>query len=483
MKKIRLIAALLVAATSLGLVACAGDSTTSTDTSVDTTVADTTVETEPERVSGLPDTDWEGRAITFATRSSDYGGWETFEIFTEAENGEPINDSVYARNSAVEDKYNIVVAEKKMADMANNITKLVQAGDASFDAIIASGSQTTLLMNSKLLLDLYGIENLNLENEWWDQQANHDFSVGGKLYMTVGDIMISDKDGSWVYTFNKNLADNYNIEYPYELARNGQWTYDKFYDMAKIVSADLDGDGEMNPEYDQYGIGTESYDTYAAFFYSGARIFDLVDGYPQLVLNTERNITAFMDYMDIVNDKSVYYSFTSNALDRPMFEEGRSLFRGTTMLSIRKYYREVEHDFGIVVAPKYDEAQENYAHIVSIGSSSSTLSVPMTTPDTAFTGFVIEALGFASTDTLLDAYLNTAFNGKYLRDEESIEMLQLCIGSRVYDLSIIQTNWGGWFSYLWGLCPGDTADLASMYASNEASVKKQLEEAYASFKE
>ncbi len=481
--KLRILAALLTVATSLGLIACASDSGTSNDTSADTASTETTAAVETERTSGLPDKDWGGRTITFAARDSSYGDWETFEIYTDVETGEPINDAVFARNSAVEERYNLKVAENKMKkEMAPEIQKYIQAGDNVFDAIIASGRDTTTLANTKLLLDLYSVENLNIENEWWDQNANRDFAVGDKCFMTVGDLMISDKDGSWVYTFNKKMIEDFNLESPYDLVRNNEWTYDKFRDVAKVATADLDGDGTLTGEVDQYGIATETYDIFAAFFYSGARIFDNVSGYPELVFNNERSITAYMDYFDIINDADVYYGNADNSIKTKMFKEGRSLFRGTTMNAIRFMYRDIEHDFGIVVAPKYEESQDSYHHIVSIGGSASTFSIPITTPDPAFTGFAVEALCFASTDTLLHEYLNTAFNGKYLRDEDSVEMLQLCIDTRVYDLSVIQSGWGNWVSHMMAFKQGETPDLVSYYASVEASINAQIEEVYGQFK-
>ena len=335
-----------------------------------------------------------------------------------------------------------------------------------------------------LLVDLHSIPNLDISNEWWDQNAAKDFSIGSKLYITVGDILISDKDGGWIYTFNKDMADDFNIEYPYQMAKDGTWTYDRFYDMAKQVNADLNGDGQMSGAADRFGIATEAYDTYAAFFYSGGRIFSNKNnlGYPEYTINDEYSVSAFDKYYTIVSDTSTYYKGDSGSVsDATVFQEGRALFRGTTFNNIRLHYRDLEFDFGLVVAPKYNEAQENYGHVVSIGTSASVVCVPQTSADLDFTGFMLEAICFESTETLIDAYINVAFNSKYVRDEESIEMIKMNIASRVFDFSIIYTNWGECFIKLYRVNAVTAPNIASLYASTQESVETQIQNTFANF--
>lgn len=480
----KLLASLLLGSMMLGFAACGGGDDTVKPADDTTTAA----ETEPvfEGHPDLKDVNYDGRTFTFITRSSKYGGWETFDIFAEAENGEPLNDSVYLRNSIVEERYGIRIAENKQDKIIETVPQLIQAGDASYDAIIAPGNNGMSFSNSKLLVDLNSIDTLNLENEWWDANAVRDFSIAGKLYLTVGDMTFSDKDGSWVYTFNKKIADQFNIEYPYEMAKNGTWTYDKFYDMAKQVAADLNGDGQMIWRDDRFGIATEAYDTYAAFFYAGGRMFstDNEDNYPEYVLGNQRNFDAFDKYYTIVQDRNVYhkgFSVDGGMSDRILFLEGRALFRGTTLNNIRYAYRDMEDDFGLVVAPKYDEAQESYGHIVSIGSSSSVICVPQTSPDLEFTGNALEALCYESTDTVRDTYLNKAFNGKYLRDEDSIEMLSMCLDSRVYNLSIIYTTWGDWFMTFYNISYNSAPNFSSRYASTIESVEALIDQTFESY--
>ena len=58
---------------------------------------------------------------------------------------------------------------------------------------------------------------------------------------------------------------------------------------------------------------------------------------------------------------------------------------------------------------------------------------------------MVEALAAESMYTLTPAYYDIALERKYMRDEESREMLDIILSSRIVDLDII-FNWGGSYS-------------------------------------
>ena len=70
------------------------------------------------------------------------------------------------------------------------------------------------------------------------------------------------------------------------------------------------------------------------------------------------------------------------------------------------------------------------------------LCVPMTTSDPERTGIVLEAMAAESMYTVTPAYYDVALKGKYARDEESLDMLDIILESRCYDL--------GWFYAIGG---------------------------------
>ncbi|MBQ9819646.1 MAG: hypothetical protein IJM60_05135, partial [Bacteroidales bacterium] len=118
-------------------------------------------------------------------------------------------------------------------------------------------------------------------------------------------------------------------------------------------------------------------------------------------------------------------------LTTKMFEENRGLFWITNLQMVIRL-REMETDFGIAPCPKYDEAQENYRNVVWFVGSYAT--IPVSVADPGESGFILEALAAKSREILRPAYYEVALSLKYLRDEESITMLDLVIDNRAYEL-------------------------------------------------
>lgn len=68
------------------------------------------------------------------------------------------------------------------------------------------------------------------------------------MFFTTGEITVSDNDAAFVILFNKELHEAYNLEDPYQLVYDGKWTMDKFAELCKTVTEDLNQDGLMNPK-------------------------------------------------------------------------------------------------------------------------------------------------------------------------------------------------------------------------------------------
>jgi len=81
---------------------------------------------------------------------------------------------------------------------------------------------------------------------------------------------------------------------------------------------------------------------------------------------------------------------------------------------------------------------------------------------------ILEALAAESMNTLKPAYYDLSLKGKYVRDEESEEMLDLIFQSRIYDL--------GWL-YLIGDYGGNMLDMLRNYRSDFTSMYERQEPA------
>ena len=116
----------------------------------------------------------------------------------------------------------------------------------------------------------------------------------------------------------------------------------------------------------------------------------------------------------------------------------------------------MESNFGIVPIPKYDENQENYHSLVN-PFTGVLLGVPKSADDLERVSIILEALAAESKYTLQPAYYDVVLQRKYVRDDESSEMLDIIFGSRVYDI-------GGFYSF--GNITVDFNTLVSKYDTN-----------------
>jgi hypothetical protein len=100
-------------------------------------------------------------------------------------------------------------------------------------------------------------------------------------------------------------------------------------------------------------------------------------------------------------------------------------------------------DFGILPHPKFDESQPDYLNAAA--DSVPVVGIPVTNPDPEKAGAFIDVLTALSVDTVTPAYYTISLEGKFTRDEDSIEMLDIIREGRIYDFAVIY-NWGKFYS-------------------------------------
>ena len=495
MNKNHLIAAALLLTTVLGTAACgsADDSgTVVTDAAVATTAA--VQETEPVETrmyDGVPDKDYGGKTFDILTAGNWNNEWtEIYDFQAEEENGEPINDAVFKRNVAIEERFNVDIVEINNMGTdkggtgkgAKFIEKSVMASDFAYDASQMGAYDVSTLSYNNYLLDLASeVPNLDLTKPWWDQKANTDLAMKGKMFYTTGDISTIDNDCTFCILFNKNLLNTYDMEDPYQLVRDGKWTLDKFMEMASQVSQDLNGDSKYD-ENDLYGFCIWQDSMMGMVNAAGEKFCTINEnGELALSLNTERTVDMITRYMELAFDRTLSFSiFHSGDLIETMFANDQVLFYSRYLCIIKKY-RNMDTDFGLLPYPKYDEAQQLYYQTVA-PYGCSFICVPAVVEDVEMTGSVLEAMACESMYTVTPAYYDITLEGKQLRDDESSEMLDIILGNRVFDLGQFYQV-GGYNEEIMNLFRNNKKDFLSMYEKHLKKAEKQLTKINTSFAE
>lgn len=420
------------------LVAC-GDKTPDSTTASSGDTEQTTVVTE--EALGVPETaDYGGEAFNILSAGS--VAYNDFNF--DEESSLALDNAQYKRKRLVEEKYKVEISEViKQAYSSGGgpgfmqINTDVSAGDCNYDLALIAGYDVSVLAYSGLLYDLNSMPGIDLTKSWWDQKANESLAVNGVMFFTTGEITCSDNNAAFVILFNKGLLKDYELENPYTLVYDGAWTMDKFAELCKTVTEDLDQNGTMDKN-DRFGLLVWDDSVVGIVNAAGQRCCTInEDGNIELTLYNETTVSALEKYFSIAYDTQYAYTYqrVSGYNEQELWSGNHGLF-WTTWLGIVPRYREMENDFGILPYPKLTEAQTDYYSCLAPWNSQF-VCVPVIQEDIDRTGVLLEALGYYGQKTVLPAYYDVNLVGQSSRDEESEAMLDIIFGNVVYDIGYI----------------------------------------------
>ena len=477
MKK-RIPALLLVALMMTQFAACSeapADEGTASGSEVSTPAAEEAAAAETTEEDVL-------NALLAEVPGGDYGGYEFTMLNNESNfaytlmsaeelTGEGINDAIYNRNVAVAEKLNIAIKENMVtySQVTTDMNTCIAAGDDTYSCFWNESQFVAPFAINGQLLNVYDLTAINLENPWWNDKALADVQVGDYQYFLVGDLHLMFKESFWMCGFNKNIIDENALGDPYELVREGAWTLDQMKTYMETAAMDLDGNGTMDGA-DRFGVTCYSGCVGAFVLGAGETFIERgEDGTPMLITPDDRFFAVYEKIVSAMFDPANTYvcmdGKTQNIAQyengwHGVFSSGHALFYLEPIGSLKKL-RDMDAEFGIVPFPKYEEAQEEY--VTYIAGYAAFCGIPVTTSDMQRTGVILENLCAYSYGDLRQAYVDTTLNFKYIRDQESAEMLNLILDSGRFSLTDI----------LAVTTPVDT------YASNATSAKMELASTYA----
>ncbi len=457
----------------------AGGVTASADNgSVD---AGDTAETEFTRAmvkDDLPDDlDFGGQSQLVLARTK---AWFTGEMYVEELNGETLNDAVYNRDITVENRLNVVIDYSLVDDTNGVVNKNVTAGADEVAIHVGSAVDTVQYGVNGNYYNLLGEHPiyLNLSQPWWSQYYTQQESVMGKAFFATGDLFTSLIKLSFVTYANMKLVNDYQLESPYELVRSGQWTFDKEMEMASLVHEDKNGNG-VRDKADSYGMtlaGMIGLDVYWSAFDLTICEKDQND-VPSFSVDEEKMSAVLEKLYSYYIDCEYCWCPPNPDSDKEqdevaqMLAEDRILFTPLRIMHTDQI-RDMESPYGLIPLPKWNEEQSNYYTFVhdqySIGG------IPVSVQDPAMTSAVMEAMAAESYRYVTPAYYDVVLNGKYLRDADSSEMLELAMAGVKIDFGWIHT-------YSLGSCSQGLLReiLYNSKSSNFSSVYKSKQKAFA----
>ena len=467
-------------------ISCSNDTpAVTTDPGNATVTTEAPVATDPPVTTAYPDIpadldyDQYEFKIFVNVHSTDYSDFDL-----ENPGYDVVNEAAFKRNTTVEEILKIVITADFVSGSAFaggpgevQMRKDYVAADSSYDLCAIGAWQGPGVAQNRYAVNLFDVPYIDLTQPWWDQRANSDLGIGGKMYFTTGDIGLKDNLATHCILFSKTVAEEAGINNIYDLVLQRKWTWDKFEEYTRMVSEDLNGDDVMDYS-DKFGLLCWN-DAFQSSFGAARTGIGMVNdnGELELTLYSDRNLNLANRICDLMFDKTVSLNhinqkdMTSSQIITTMFPNSQALFL-TTLFNNLVLLRDSDMDFGIIPLPMYDEAQGEYGGYVG-PTYSSFWAIEAYVEDLERTGIVTELLACESMKTLTPAYYEYTLKGRDVRDDESIECLEIIFANRSYDPGILYEI-GSYTGKLTSMMKSNVNTFQNIYKAAERAAGVQI---------
>jgi len=407
-----------------------GDSDDSNKVTVDKEVVD-----EP-----VPHYDWGGRIFTILSTQNPYE--PNFELVGEI-GGERVGESVFYRNTWIEEYYNVKIEQVGEANdkPVELLEKTVQAGDNAYDLAFLVRNNMSTAIKSGYMTDLNGVSYLDFSHDWYNSNTIDSMKISGRLFHMVSDFSLVDKARTNVLFLNRDKAEENQLPDIIQMVRDGQWTIEQMIAFAK--ANDSDGNGSMEL-YDQWGLTCGGKEAAVAFWNAlGNEVVSIDEnGNWTVEVANEHSVDSITELRKLFNDGVSFvgdkFGSYEDALDT--FIGSRTLFMSSTLSTIEDIGANAEFSFTALPFPKYDAEQSQY-YTTNDNTYCATFGIPTCAADVEFSGFMVEVLSWQSSTTTYPEYYEVVCKVKKSYDMVCAEMIDLVFEGLIFDFGLMYGNY------------------------------------------
>ncbi len=475
----RILAALLLAAMTFGTLSCGGTSDPQ-DSDTQPSSGDDSTSAGAEEGYVYPELDMGGDTFTILNATTTWGFYSTLDL--ETSTGDKLDDAVYDRNRDLEERYKfkMEIADEDINEGYTKYQNAILANEEAYDVGFVPAFRLGSFISDEALYNLLDYPEFQLEQDYWDHSVTDTALIGSgdKLYFASTDFSLFGFDGTLCVYFNENKLNDLQLDTPYDMVRDGSWTLDKISEYMK-AGANLNGDSSFSWDKTANATyGMVSWAAAAGSFIIGSGESYIVkdeDNIPTLGIENNRFYDVADKVAGIFSKEGEFLAQNGANEDHyeTIFQNGRALFLTAEIKAMSKY-RNMDDNFGIVPIPKYEESQDGYHSFRT--SYALMMTVPVTNTKPAETGIIMDALTYMTAEDVLPVYYEVNLSQKGLRNEDSIEMLDIIRDSRCFDIGEVF----GWTVDLKNTIDSSltsgTGDLASTVAQYKSAVTKSIED-------
>lgn len=359
--------------------------------------------------------------------------------------------NIYTRNQKVKNNMNcdiVEVVDETVTEYQMNrlLSDSILSGNAqsSYDAAFMPMYHAGTMVPSKYYQCLNDISTLHLDQTYWDSAMLSSTSVGGKNYFATGDVHMMAFESMWCLFFNKNMMEDKDMAYPYQLVDEGKWTFEEFSKYCK-KAMNLNGDKAFSKESENAIFGCVSFDSIIAKMILGmGTSFVKKDSNDVPVPNIEDKSfnSVCQTIEDFLNTNGAYLmaddDIKSDYYYENYFTREQCMFLGAEIKAAQGYRDTIQDwQFGIVPIPT-NNAGDPYRSTSTYQTCAYVVPVNNKQPDKVSN--VVDALGFESNAIVIQPYFTKTVEQKGLKDDDSVRMLNKIRDNRTYDIGAA-FNW------------------------------------------
>ncbi len=342
--------------------------------------------------------------------------------------GEPINDALFESKCYIENRFNVNVVLYDNMDPDPAFTAVrnsITAQDNSFDITIANDGNTFDLAVQGYLYDLNQIPQFDFDQPWWPKNVVDTITVNGKLYCASNYLSYQGLHWTRAIIVNKDIAEKYNLEIPYDAVREGNWTFDMLHSYVSQTGEDINGNGKIDEDEPAGLTGSN--------FYALQEAADLPiyrhneDGSIYMDIDVER-IDKYVELCRKLTDTTFYFTINTDGHGQVTFNKGKTFMAYSEIGGAYDKYKDSDFRYGFLSSPKLDEFQTEYINCCT--DQPWGVAVCVEDEQAEIIGYICEAMSCYNYNKVLPVYFEASMKARIADQPDDSEMLQLIRDTR-----------------------------------------------------
>lgn len=401
---------------------------------------------------------------------------------TNEETKDAVLPVVYKRNETVQERLGVeFVWNHAQGDWGARETFIkevetsVKGGGTAYDATICYNLVPMVIAERGMAANLYGTKYLDLTGPWWPQVYVNEMVVNDTVYGLVESNDYGLLKNMMAMFFNNDMLESRNLESPYTLVQNNEWTIGKLSEMIKDTYEDVNGNSKVDVNEDIFGYCSATQAKMEAWIFGlGFKLAEVQND--EIISNV--NGSYILDYIDtLVEFYNTDDTYLYDSSQHKMFAEERAYFYSAGVLLTNHIKNsDLDINYGVVPMPKRNTDQDRY--YTHLSNTHDAWCVPVSASDMDCSSAVLECMASEAYRTIGPTYYDSYVKLRYAPDERLSDMYDLIRDSVTFDFIYI-------YSCVYEKSPKDYIrdcvckpgenQWASIYSANESKLTASFE--------